>query len=151
MAPCFFAGSVAARILCLANLAGIYRADLDFTTFSEIGDSANRFSTDLAAFTNLSAGSQSNVFHAMFAIDQLGMFSATYFLEVADAAGILGGTGDMLTLNVFGTVVVPEPATYVLGIIGSAAFAGGEGFRVSPASSTRHITSVDYKSGRARL
>lgn len=108
----------------LANLAGIYRADLNFTSFSEVGDAANRFSTDLAAFSNLSAGSQSGMFHAMFATDQLGTFSAIYYLDIADAAGVVGGTADVLALNLFGTVVVPEPATNVLGIIALAGLMG---------------------------
>ncbi len=111
----------------LENLLGIYRADLDFNSFSESGDVSSRFSTDLALFTDLATGTQSSIFHAFFAIDQVGAFSATYLLDVADAAGIYGGTGDVLTLNVFGTVAVPEPASWILG---AAALAGLVGFRV---------------------
>ena len=105
------------EVFYLTNLVGVYRADLDLVSFMETGDAANRFTTDLSPFSGLAAGMQTGDFHAMFAIDQLGTFSATYQLDVADAAGILGGTTDVLTLNVFGTVVVPEPAAYVLGIL----------------------------------
>ena len=105
----------------LTNLIGAFRAGLDFDSFSEIGDIDNRFSTDLSLFSNLMAGTDSSVFHAAFAIDQVGSFSATYLLDVADEASIYGGTGDVLTLNVVGTVAVPEPASCVLA---AAALAG---------------------------
>jgi hypothetical protein len=98
----------------LTNLPAAFRAALDLTSVTELGDGANRFSTDVALFSDLPAGATSSTFHAMFATDQSGLFSATYFLGVADAAGVFGGTGDVLTLNVFGTVVVPEPASCVM-------------------------------------
>ena len=56
----------------------------------------------------------SSLFHVTFAIDQLGTFSATYLLDVSDTARVSGGTADALTLNVFGTVVVPEPGSISL-------------------------------------
>lgn len=108
----------------LSNLDGLYRAGLDFNGFTESGDVASRFSTDLTLFAGLAADSQSNLFHALFAVDQVGSFSATYFLNVSDAAGIYGGTGDMLTLNLMGTVAVPEPASVVLGAVALAALVG---------------------------
>ena len=89
----------------------------------------NRFSTNLTTFSGLSAGSQSSVFQAMFAIDQLGAFSATYELDVADQSGILGGTGDVLTLNVFGTVVVPEPSSCLLAAMAVAGILAGHTWR----------------------
>jgi hypothetical protein len=104
----------------LTNLAGVYRADLDMVSFMETGDVANRFTTDLSLFSGLAAGMQTGEFHAMFTIDQLGTFSATYQLDVADAAGVFGGTTDVLTLNLFGTVVVPEPAGCLLGVLALA-------------------------------
>lgn len=108
----------------LTNLSGLYRAGLDLNSFSESGDAANRFATDLSPFFNLSAGSNSSLFHAMFAIDQLGTFSAHYLLNVADQAGIYGGAGDVLSLNLTGTVVVPEPASVVFASLGLAALVG---------------------------
>ena len=111
----------------IANLDGLYRAALDLNGFTENGDGASRFSTDLGLFTDLAAGSQSSLFQALFAIDQVGTFSATYFLSVADATGIYGGTSDVLTLNLTGTVAVPEPASVVLAV---TALVGLVGFRV---------------------
>jgi hypothetical protein len=117
-------GGAVSEAFQLTNLPAAFRAGLDFTGFTELGDGANRFSTDLALFSNLSAGSDSSTFNAMFAIDQLGTFSATYLLDVADDANVFGGTGDMLTLNLFGTVVVPEPASCVMAAVGIVALVG---------------------------
>jgi hypothetical protein len=107
----------------IANLAGLFRADLDLNSFVETGDAFGRFATDLSPFAGLSAGSTSGIFNVAFGIDLLGSFSATYLIDVADAAGIFGGSGDMLTLNVYGTVVVPEPAGVVIAVFALAALA----------------------------
>jgi hypothetical protein len=108
----------------LVNLPGLFRAALDLTAFTESGDFANRFDTDLALFSGLAAGSQSSTFHAMLAIDQPGTFSATYLLDVGDEAGVFGGTSETLTLNLFATVAVPEPAGIVLGGLAVAGLLG---------------------------
>lgn len=103
----------------ITNLLGSFRAGLDVNGFSELGDLDNRFDIDLTSFSNLAAGALSSVFHASFAIDQPGTFFATYLIQTADDSGIFGGTADTLTLNVMGTVAVPEPSTWVLALTAS--------------------------------
>lgn len=105
----------------ITNLPGAYRAGLDLNGYSESGDAANRFSIDLSAFSDLAAGSVSGVFNAFFSIDQPGTFFATYLIDVADHAGIFGGTADTLTLNLTGTVAVPEPSTWLMAATGLTA------------------------------
>ncbi|MGE0695312.1 MAG: PEP-CTERM sorting domain-containing protein [Pirellulales bacterium] len=98
----------------ITNLAAVFRADLDLNSFAESGDTFSRFMTDLSPFSGLAAGSTSGLFNVSFSIDQLGSFSASYLLQIADEAGVFGGTGDTMTLNVFGNVIaVPEPASWV--------------------------------------
>lgn len=99
----------------IANLAGLFRAGLDLDSFLESNDPANRFSTDLSLFSDLLAGGQSPLWSLSFDTDQLGLFSANYQLNLSDDNGVVGGTGgQVLALNVMGTVVVPEPASVVL-------------------------------------
>ena len=43
----------AGEVFQLTNLASSFRAGLDFNSVLEVGDGANRFDTDLAAFSNL--------------------------------------------------------------------------------------------------
>jgi hypothetical protein len=57
------------------------------------------------------------------ATDQLGSFSASYLLNVADQSGIFGGTEQQLELDVLGSVVVPEPSTFALAALAIGALA----------------------------
>jgi hypothetical protein len=109
-------GGTAQQGFQIANLAGAFRAGLDVHGFTEIGDVDNRFAIDLSAFSNLAAGALSSVFFASFALDQPGSFFTTYLIQTSDDAGVFGGTSETLTLNVMGTVAVPEPATWVLAV-----------------------------------
>ena len=93
----------------------IYTAGLNLDSILASGNTSS-FSTDLAAFSNLTAGS-SNDCHFDFATDSPGSFSASYTLGVSDE-NIPGATaGQNLFLNVIGTVVTPEPATMELILI----------------------------------
>jgi len=104
----------------IANLLAPYRAGLDLNGVTEVGDVGNRFSTDLALFSNLLSGSTSDAFHLFFSTDQLGVFTARYLLDVADHAGIFGGTSQTLEIDVTGAVMVPEPSSVVLALAGVA-------------------------------
>jgi hypothetical protein len=109
------------EIFEITNLNGAYRADLDLTSYSESGDAANRFGTNLAPFFGLMPGATSSPFNVLFATDQLGNSSATYLIDVADEAGVFGGTSRQLQLNVLGSVMVPEPSTLVLAAMAAVA------------------------------
>jgi hypothetical protein len=107
----------------ITNLSGLYRAGLDLNSFAESGDFANRFSTDLSLFSALAAGMTTSPFQVFLATDQLGSFSASYLLNVADQSGIYGGTGEQLEIDVLGSVVVPEPSTFALAALAIGTFA----------------------------
>jgi hypothetical protein len=115
----------------IENLAGTLRSALDLNSFSEMGDMANRFSTNLALFSNLAAGTSTSPYMVSFLTDQVGSFSATYLLSPSDYAGNYGATPTaQLTLTVHGLVQVPEPGTIVLaGMAATACFFGRRKFR----------------------
>jgi len=99
-----------------------FTADLELDSFPGSGDTTE-LTTDLMTFTggsSLGAGS-SNLFSASLDTSSSGAFSATYTLNFSDE-DLPGATtlGD-LTLNLIGTVNVPEPATAVLLLLGLVA------------------------------
>lgn len=99
----------------LLSLAGsTARLDLDLSPTNESGDTSNKFSTDLASFTNLLAGSD-NDYTVTFDTTDTGTFSALYTLNFSDE-DLPGSTGgQVMTLNVTGTVIpVPEPTSLAL-------------------------------------
>ncbi len=97
------------------SIGSIYTAGLDLDSILATGNSA-AFSSNLALFSNLAAGS-SNGYQFDFNPSSLGSFAATYTLGVSDE-NIPGATaGQSLILNVTGTVVTPEPATFGLLLI----------------------------------
>lgn len=105
----------------ITNLAGGFRAGLDLTGFTKLGDNTNRFSSDVSLFSDLLSGLSTDPFHASFATDQLGSFSTTYLLNLADSADVFGGTGGQtLALNLTGAVIVPEPASWMLALLAAA-------------------------------
>jgi hypothetical protein len=85
-------------------------------------------SADLAsgAFSNLAAGS-ANAFEFLASFDgnnAPGVYSTTYTLGFSDADGIAGASAigsQQLTLQLTGTVAVPEPSTLLLGLAGCIA------------------------------
>ena len=114
----------------ITNLAGVFRAGLDLTGFSEVGDAANRFSTDLSLFSNLAAGLNTGAYQVSFDTDQLGLFTATYFLNPVDYSGIFGATGtSQLEIDVRGLVQVPEPSSIALAVVALAGCAAGRLYR----------------------
>jgi endonuclease I len=80
-------------------------AGLDLLTIGGTG-TTSVLTTNLAAFSNLAAGSAS-AFQASFDTTNTGNFSATYTLNLSDNVALLGATAQQLTLNLSG-VVVPE-------------------------------------------
>jgi hypothetical protein len=95
-----------------------FTAGLDLDSLLET-DPDGVFSTDLATFTNLSAGG-SQVFLLSLDTATLGTFSGSYTLAFSDQ-DLPGATGGQsLTINLLGNVVaVPEPASVGL-LLGAA-------------------------------
>ena len=108
-------GAVLTQPLSIYNLVATagYTAALDLDTITP-GAGSSAFSTNLAGFLNLAAGS-GNAFSASFDPAGLvdGVYTKTYTLSLSDQdlPGTLGG--QTLTLNLSATVV-PEPATMIL-------------------------------------
>jgi hypothetical protein len=98
----------------LANTLG-FTADLELDSIFASGDSAVLM-TDLTTFAGVSAleAGLSNIYTATMSTANIGSFSATYTLGFSDEdlAGAIG-LGD-LTLNLFGSVVIPEPTGLLL-------------------------------------
>lgn len=104
-----------------------YTAGLDLDLVSGSGDlavlSANLTS---GAFSDLAAGA-SNAFEflATFnASNAPGVYSTTYTLGFSDADGITGASAlgsQQLTLQLTGTIAVPEPSSLLLGLVGCGA------------------------------
>lgn len=101
-----------------------YTAGLDFDSVVGSGD-LSVLSADLVggAFANLTAGT-ADAFEFLASFDgnaPLGSYSTTYTLGFSDADGIAGASSfgaQQLTLQLTGTVAVPEPSTFVLGLAG---------------------------------
>ena len=105
------------------NLVGTvdFTADLEMDSFPGAGDTGV-LTTDLTTFTggsSLAAG-LSNLFTATLDTSAVGAFAATYTLNFSDED--LPGAMALadLTLNLIGTVNVPEPASAVLVLLGFA-------------------------------
>ena len=98
----------------IENLPEAYRAGLALNQVTMLFDSGNAFSTDATDFTDLSAGSTSNLFDMYLNTSQAGTFSGQYQFNLSDEQDLSGWAGQQtLTLNVTATVV-PEPTTLVL-------------------------------------
>lgn len=104
-----------------------YTAGLDLDVVSGSGD-LSVLSADLVSgeFSNLAAGS-ANAFDFLASFDgnsAPGVYSTTYMLGFSDADGIAGASAlgsQQLTLQLTGTVAVPEPSTLLLGLAGCIA------------------------------
>jgi endonuclease I len=94
----------------LMQTAG-YTAKLDLDSFSFSGD-AGVFSSNLAAFVNLAAGSH-NEFSILFDTNNQGSFSGTYLLNCSDENIAGAQSFSPMTVHVVGHVV-PEPAGAIL-------------------------------------
>jgi endonuclease I len=101
--------------LCnLMQTAG-YTARLDLDSFSFSGD-AGVFSSNLAAFSNLDAGS-SQEFSIFCDTSLLGSFSGTYVLACSDE-NIAGAVSfSPLTVNLVGHVAAPEPTEAAMALV----------------------------------
>ncbi len=99
-----------------------FTAGLDLDAIIGSGDTGT-LTTDLATFSNLAAGG-SNSYLASFDSSALGVFSATYQLNVSDQnlPGATSGTSLLLTLQgeVLSGGIIPEPATLGLLLLGAA-------------------------------
>ncbi len=116
------AQSLSFQIANLENTAG-YTAGLDLISLALSGSGSGQFSSDLATFTALAAGSANN-FQVMLDTSAVGTYSARYTLTLGDDQTLLGASGgQQLTLDLSGTVTgVPEPgAGLVLLAAGSLA------------------------------
>ncbi|MFC5477862.1 PEP-CTERM sorting domain-containing protein [Massilia suwonensis] len=128
----YLGDSAADQLFSIFNGKGA-RVGLQLTNVSETGSGNGMFSTNLDTYNNIAAGG-SQGFKASFLASQLGSFSTTYQLTLADLAPstyaantLYSGYG--LTLNLAGNVIarpvqndVPEPATLMLLGLGAAAF-----------------------------
>jgi len=95
-----------------------FTAGLDLDSILE-ADPDNVFSSNVATFANLAAGS-SNAYSVSLDTTNVGTFGGSYVLSLSDQ-DLPGATGGQtLTINVIGEVV-PEPAG--IGLIGAAAAA----------------------------
>jgi hypothetical protein len=99
-----------------------FTAGLDLDSIIGSGDTST-LTSDLATFSNLAAGG-SNGYLASFDSSALGVFSATYQLNVSDQnlPGATSGTSLLLTLQgeVLSGGIIPEPATIGLLLLGAA-------------------------------
>ncbi len=116
-------GSIAANIdslsesFSLSNLLATagFTAGLDLDSIAPSGD-VGVLTTDMATFSNLAAGSSQNL-SAFFDTSTLGTFDATYLLTLSDQDLVGAVGGQVLTLNLTGSVV-PEPGTLSLLALG---------------------------------
>ena len=106
------------------NKAGEFRAGLELDTIDEL-DPDGKFSTDASPFFNLAAGSES-FFDVFVDTSMPGSFIAQYSFGLSDFDGIHGSiAGQTLTLNVLANVVIPEPSSLVLLVMGLACLCVG--------------------------
>ena len=128
-----YLGDTANQAFSIFNAAG-NRVGLQLTGFSETGSGNSMFSTGLNTDGSIAAGG-SKAFNASFLANQLGSYSTSYQLTLADLAPSISYasstlySGYSLTLNLAGNVIarpvqndVPEPATLMLLGLGAAAF-----------------------------
>lgn len=128
----YLGDSAADQLFSIFNKEGL-RVGLQLTGVSETGNGNGMFSTNLNTYSNIAAGS-SQGFKASFLANQLGSFSTSYRLTLADLAPSVYAANTLysnysLTLNLAGNVIarpvqndVPEPATLMLLGLGAAAF-----------------------------
>ncbi|MEI7836790.1 MAG: dockerin type I domain-containing protein [Planctomycetota bacterium] len=95
-------GNIDSSFDIYANVVGAATANLDLTGI--VGDLSKL--TGLSTFSGLVAGS-SHAYTFSFNTSAAGTLSASYTFNLADEAGVLGGTTDSLTLNVTGRVSHP--------------------------------------------
>lgn len=116
-------GTLADESFSIFNLESFadYTASLNLNSISSSGNTTS-FLTDLGTFTNLAAGS-ALTFTSTFNTSTLGIFSATYLLNVFDE-NLPGATaGSQLSLVFRGEVIaVPEPIGLSLLGIGGVIF-----------------------------
>lgn len=120
----FFLGNTASPLnFGIFDLIDPDRIGLDLDSIIGSGDTGI-LTTDLSTFSNLGQGGSSG-FSAFFDTSGLGMFSASYQLDLSDAD--LGASSTLfnysLTLNLTGNVIpipVPEPTTWSLVVLGLA-------------------------------
>jgi hypothetical protein len=118
--------SSAFNIYNLITTAG-FTANLDLDSVSSSGDTSV-LSTDLLAFSGLSAGAGPNGFTAYFDTSNVGTFLATYTIHLSDQ-NLPGAANQDLILTLKGAIeaplldpqAVPEPAA--LALLGSGALA----------------------------
>jgi hypothetical protein len=129
----YLGDSVGDQAFSIFNGAG-NRVGLKLTGVNQTGTGNAMFSTNLNTYSNIAAGA-SQAFMASFLANQLGSYSTSYQLTLADLApsGSYAAStlysGYNLTLNLAGNVIarpaqndVPEPATLMLLGLGAAAF-----------------------------
>jgi hypothetical protein len=101
----------------IENLPAAYRAGLALESVTALSDPGGIFSTDAMsfAFTDLPAGTMSDLMDLFVNTSQLGNFSGQYQLNLSDEQDLSGWAGQQtLTLNVTADVVVPEPNAFAL-------------------------------------
>ena len=126
-----FLGDSSSLNFSIFNLADPNRVGLDLDSFSETSDPGSLFSTNLANFLGLAQG-ESNPFKAFFNASTLGLWGASYSLNLSDAnVGAATSRNDYtLLLNLTGNVIqrasaapapIPEPgvlALFGIGLLG---------------------------------
>jgi hypothetical protein len=126
-----FLGDSSSVNFSIFNLADPNRVGLDLDSFLETSDPGSLFSTNLANFLSLAQG-ESNPFKAFFNASTLGLWSASYSLNLSDAdvGAATSRHNYTLLLNLTGNVnqrapaapaPIPEPgvlALFGIGLLG---------------------------------